>query len=280
MGMRWEPLEAFAGIDRLYGAGSVAALQSAVVYVVGIGGVGSWVVESLCRSGVGEIRMADLDDVCVSNINRQIHATEETVGQSKIEAMAARCRAISPTIRLRLDHSFVTEHTQAALISEGIDCLIDCGDNQMAKAALIAHAKRLKIPVLTVGAAGGRIDPSRIQVRDLAKTDGDALLAAVRQTLRNRFGFSRDPKSRFGVYAVYSDEQTRYQQADGGIGQAKPRGGQRLDCAGRLGAVTHVTASFAFAASARALEMILTRKARTSKPASDSTSQIQDADRG
>jgi tRNA threonylcarbamoyladenosine dehydratase len=269
MGMHSQTPDAFAGIDRLYGAGTVATLQGACVYVVGVGGVGSWVVESLARSGIGEIRMADLDDICTSNINRQIHALENTVGQSKIEVMAARCRAIAPSIRLRLDHAFITEKTQDQFITSEIDCLIDCGDNQMAKAALIAHAKRLKIPVLTLGAAGGRIDPSRIQVRDLAKTDGDALLAAVRQTLRNRFGFSRDPKSRFGVYAVYSDEQTRYQQPDGGIGQEKPRGAQRLDCAGSLGAVTHVTASFAFAATARALEMILSRKSRESTQASD-----------
>jgi tRNA threonylcarbamoyladenosine dehydratase len=268
-GMHSQTPDAFAGIDRLYGAGTVATLQSACVYVVGVGGVGSWVVESLVRSGVGEIRMADLDDLCTSNINRQIHALSDTVGQSKIEVMAARCRAISPSIRLRLDHTFITEKTQADFITADIDCLIDCGDNQMAKAALIAYAKRLKIPVMTVGAAGGRVDPSRIQVRDLAKTDGDALLAAVRQTLKNRFGFSRDTKARFGVQAVYSDEQTRYQQADGAIGQAKPRGAQRLDCAGSLGAVTHVTASFAFAATARALEIILTRKSRASTPANN-----------
>ena len=267
--MHSQTADAFAGIDRLYGAGSVATLQRACVYVVGVGGVGSWVVESLARSGVGEIRMADLDDICTSNINRQIHALDTTVGQSKIAVMAARCKQISPTIRVRLDHSFITEKTQTQFITPDIDCLIDCGDNQMAKAALIAHARRLKIPVITLGAAGGRIDPSRIQVRDLAKTDGDALLAAVRQTLRNRFGFSRDAKSRFGVYAVYSDEQTRYQQADGGVGQEKPRGAQRLDCAGSLGAVTHVTASFAFAASARALQMILSRKSQVLMQASD-----------
>ena len=111
---------------------------------------------------------------------------------------------------------------------------------------------------MTLGAAGGRTDPGKVKIRDLAKTDGDALLAAVRQTLRNRYGFSRTPGERFSVNAVYSDEQTRYLQANGSVGQQKPRAGvNRLDCAGSLGAVTHVTAVFAFHATAKAIEMLL-----------------------
>ena len=129
----------------------------------------------------------------------------------------------------------------------------------MAKAALISHCPRTKVPVITIGAAGGRIDPNKVQVRDLAKTDGDALLASVRQTLRNRYGFSRRPRKRFSVSAVYSDEQTRYLQADGSIGQHRPSvAANRLDCAGSLGAATHVTAVFAFQATAKAIEMLLT----------------------
>lgn len=128
----------------------------------------------------------------------------------------------------------------------------------MAKAALISHCKRMKVPVITTGAAGGRIDPSKVQVRDLAKTDGDALLASVRQTLRNRYGFSRTPGKRFSVSAVYSDEQTRYLQADGSVGQQKPAAGaNRLDCVGSLGAATHVTAVFAFHATAKAIDILL-----------------------
>jgi tRNA A37 threonylcarbamoyladenosine dehydratase len=136
--------------------------------------------------------------------------------------------------------------------------VIDCGDNQMAKSALIAHCRRIQIPVITIGAAGGRIDPSKVRIRDLAKTEGDALLASVRQTLRNHYGFSRTPTKRFLVSAVYSDEQTRYRQADGSIGQQKPRSGaSRLDCAGSLGAATHITAVFAFHATAKAIERLL-----------------------
>ncbi len=267
--MHCPPPDAFAGIERLYGQGAVSTLQRASVYVVGIGGVGSWVVEALARSGVGEIRMADLDDICTSNTNRQIHTLTDTVGRPKVEVMAERVRAISPATRVVADTLFVTEKTQAEVITDALDLVIDCGDNQMAKASLIAHARRLKIPVITLGAAGGRIDVSKIKVRDLAKTDGDALLAAVRQTLRNRYGFSRDPKRRFSVTAVYSDEQTRYQQADGSMGQQKPGQTGGLDCAGSLGAATHVTASFAFAAVGKALDVLLTRIPQASTTANN-----------
>lgn len=250
--------EAFSGIDRLYGGTAYQSLSQRRVYVVGIGGVGSWVVEGLARSGIGEIRMADLDDLCITNTNRQVHALISTIGQSKIEVMAARCLEINPSIAVRCDHAFVTDKTVGDLIESDLDLVIDCGDNQMAKAALIAHCRRLKIPVMTLGAAGGRTDPGKVKIRDLAKTDGDALLAAVRQTLRNRYGFSRAPGERFSVNAVYSDEQTRYLQANGSVGQQKPRAGvNRLDCAGSLGAVTHVTAVFAFHATAKAIEMLL-----------------------
>lgn len=252
--------EAFSGIDRLYGGNAYQKLSRRRVYVVGIGGVGSWVVEGLARSGIGEIRMADLDDVCITNTNRQVHALISTIGQSKVEVMAARCLEINPGIAIRCDQAFVSGKTVEDRIEGDLDLVIDCGDNQMAKAALIAHCRRLKIPVITLGAAGGRIDPSKVKVRDLAKTDGDALLAAVRQTLRNRHGFSRTSGKRFSVNAVYSDEQTRYLQVNGSVGQQKPsEGANRLDCAGSLGAVTHVTAVFAFHATAKAIEMLLTR---------------------
>jgi tRNA A37 threonylcarbamoyladenosine dehydratase len=256
--MSRKPPDAFAGIDRLYGDGAYARLNESCVYVVGIGGVGSWVVESLARSGVGEIRMADLDDICVTNTNRQVHTLSKTIGCSKIAVMAERCRQISENIRIRMDHVFITEKTLDAYVDSALSVIIDCGDSQSAKASLIAHAKRINVPIITVGAAGGRIDPANIKVRDLSKTNGDALLAAVRQTLRNRHGFSRTLGKRFSVTAIYSDEQTRYFQPDGTIGQKKPSaGGNRLDCAGSLGAVTHVTASFAFHASAKAIDLML-----------------------
>ncbi len=255
--------DSFRGIDRLYGDHAYQTLSKKRIYVVGIGGVGSWVVESLARSGVGEIKLADLDDICVTNTNRQIHALSSTIGQSKIAVMADRCRSINPAITVHCDHAFVTDKTVNSLIDSDLDLVIDCGDNQIAKASLIAHCKCIKVPVITIGAAGGRIDPGKVQVRDLAKTDGDALLASVRQTLRNRYGFSRTRGKRFSVSAVYSDEQTRYLQADGSVGQQKPvSGANRLDCTGSLGAATHVTAVFAFHATAKAIDILLNSQPR------------------
>ena len=260
MGMSNETHEAFQGIERLYGEGTISCLSQKSAYVVGIGGVGSWVVESLARTGIGEIRMADLDDICVSNINRQVHALSSTVGRSKIDVMEQRCLEINPRMSVRTDHQFITEKTVELVIKNDLDLVIDCGDNQMAKSALIASCRRLKIPIITIGAAGGRVDPAKVLTCDLSKTNGDALLASVKQTLRNRYGFPRNPKRRFLVNAVYSTEQTRYQQADGFIGQQKPRAGNgRLDCSGSLGAVTHVTAVFAFHATAKAIDILLTQ---------------------
>lgn len=259
--------EAFAGIDRLYGVGSVATLQRASVLVVGIGGVGSWVAEGLARSGIGRLALADLDDLCVSNTNRQIHALTGQYGRPKVTVMAERIHAIAPATEVLPLHTFVTDKTVDSVLAHGFDLVIDCGDHQMAKAALIAAARQRRCAVITVGAAGGRIDPTRIQTCDLAKTDGDALLAAVRQTLRNRFGFPRSAGRRFLVTAVFSDEQTRYQQRDGSIGQSRPsRGAQRLDCAGAMGAATHVTGSFAWQAVGHALKVLLAKPPKSDLP--------------
>ncbi len=257
--------DTFLGIDRLYGAGTYHTLARRSVYIIGIGGVGSWVVESLSRTGVGQLFLADGDDVCVTNTNRQIHALANTIGRPKIDIMADRCRLISESIDIKTNHTFITAKNVNEHINAGVDLVIDCGDSQMAKAAVIARARRLRIPVITIGAAGGRVDPSRVKIRDLAKTYGDPLLASVRQTLRNRYGFSRTEGKRFSVSAVFSDEQVRYFQEDGFIGTEKPReGNANFNCVSALGAVTHLTASFAFHASARAIDLLLNLKPRVS----------------
>ena len=260
--------DAFAGIDRLYGLGAFATLTEKHVLVVGIGGVGSWVVEALARSGIGHLSLADLDDICVTNTNRQVHTVDATIGEPKIDAMAARAWAIRSDLKITPIAAFITEKNVTEWVGTQLDYVIDCGDHQLSKAALIAHCRRLRVPVLTVGAAGGRIDASKVQTRDLAKTDGDALLASVRQTLRNRFGFSRTPQKRFSVPAVFSDEQTRYLQSDGSVGQQKPGGANRLDCAGSLGAATHVTATFALHATGRVIDDLLNPRSPASNSAS------------
>ncbi|SDJ59504.1 tRNA cyclic N6-threonylcarbamoyladenosine(37) synthase TcdA [Pseudomonas indica] len=256
----------FGGIARLYGREGLERLAAAHVAVVGIGGVGSWAAEALARSGVGEISLFDLDDVCVTNTNRQIHALEGAVGKPKVEVMAERIRAINPACAVHAVADFVTRETMAEYITEQLDCVIDCIDSVPAKAALIAWCKRRKIQIITTGGAGGQIDPTQIQVADLNKTFNDPLAARVRSTLRRDYGFSRTPGRHYSVPCVFSSEQLRYPKPDGGVCQQKSFVGEgvKLDCAGGFGAAMMVTASFGLVAAARAVDKLV---AGTRRPA-------------
>lgn len=254
----------FGGIRRLYGRRATERFRCAHVVVVGVGGVGSWTVEALARSGIGRLTLIDLDDVCVSNVNRQLHALDGTIGRPKVEVLAERCRAIQPGIEVVADTAFVTPANLARRIPDDADCVVDAIDSVAAKAALIAWCKRRKLPVVVTGAAGGQTDPTRIRVADLTRTEHDPLLAKVRARLRRDFGFSRNPRRRFSVECVYSDEQLVYPGSDGEVCFQKPADGDatRLDCASGFGAATFVTGSFGFTAAARVLAR-LAKAART-----------------
>ncbi|MFG6157773.1 tRNA cyclic N6-threonylcarbamoyladenosine(37) synthase TcdA [Halomonas sp. 1390] len=245
----------FGGIRRLYGRRAAERFRTAHVVVVGVGGVGSWTVEALARSGIGKLTLIDLDDVCVSNVNRQLHALDGTIGRPKVEVLAERCRAIQPGIEVVADAAFVTPANLAQRIPKDADQLVDAIDSVVAKAALIAWCKRRKLPIVVTGAAGGQTDPTRIRVADLTRTEHDPLLAKVRARLRRDFGFSRNPKRRFSVECVYSDEQLVYPSSDGEVCLQKPGDGEatRLDCASGFGAATFVTGSFGFTAASRVL---------------------------
>ena len=251
--------ERFRGIDRLYGVGSVARLGEAHIGVIGIGGVGSWVVEALARSGIGKLTLIDADEVCVSNTNRQLHALDGQFGKAKVAVMAERARAIHPGIDIDAIEQFLTPSNISTLLDRGYSLVIDCCDAFRTKVETIAWCRRRKLPLITCGSAGGRTDPTLIAVRDLAKTEHDAMLALVRKKLREEFNFPRGPKRYFGVQAVYSRENVRYPQADGSVCGLRPEQGEtlKLDCGGGLGAATHVTAAFAFAAVSRALAKLL-----------------------
>jgi tRNA A37 threonylcarbamoyladenosine dehydratase len=251
--------ERFRGIDRLYGVGSVARLARTHVCVIGIGGVGSWAVEALARSGVGRLTLIDADDVCVSNTNRQLHALDGEFGKAKVAVMAARARAIHPGIAVDAIARFLTPSNLPELLDRGYDLVIDACDAFRVKVETIAWCRRRKRPLITIGSAGGRTDPTLVSVRDLSRTEHDAMLALVRKKLREEFNFPRGPKRYFGVQAVYSRENVRYPQADGSVCGTRPAGGDtlKLDCGGGLGAATHVTATFAFAAVSRALAKLL-----------------------
>lgn len=253
----------FGGTERLYGQEAVELYRNAHIAVIGIGGVGSWAAEALARSAVGEVTLIDLDDVCITNTNRQIHALSSTVGQSKVAVMAARMRDINPDCLVHEEESFVSQDNVRDLLDDRFDYVIDAIDSVGVKAAIIAHCKRNKIPVITVGGAGGQIDPTRIGIADLSRTEHDPLAAKLRNLLRRHFGFSKSGR-RFAVDCVYSTEQLRYPQPDGSVCQQKTlhEGQTRLDCSGGFGASTCVTATFGFVAVSRVLQKLYERHQR------------------
>lgn len=250
----------FGGIGRLYGQQALSQFARSHVVVIGIGGVGTWAAEALARSGIGQISLMDLDDICVTNTNRQIHALSSTIGASKVAVMAQRIREINPECQVNEIEDFITidnlaEYLPGANAGGNIDYVIDCIDAVKQKAALIAWCKRQKINIVTVGGAGGQMDPTQIQLTDLAKTYQDPLLAKVRNILRREYHFSKNVQRRFAVDAVFSSEQLVYPKADGSVCSTKASadGSMRMDCASGFGAVTMVTGTFGFVAASRVL---------------------------
>ncbi len=252
----------FGGTRRLYGMSEVEILRASHVCVIGIGGVGSWAAEALARSGIGEITLIDMDDVCVTNINRQIHAMTGTVGQSKIEMMAERIHLINPDCVVHLIDDFITPENTAEYLDGRYDYILDAIDSMKPKAALLAHCKRNKYKVITTGGAGGQIDPTQIQVTDLTKTIQDPLAKKLRDTLRRHHNFPKNPKRKFGIDCVFSTEHLKYPQADGSVCamKATAEGEKRMDCSGGFGAATMVTATFGFVAVSRIIAKLTMKK--------------------
>jgi len=235
----------FAGVKRLYGVDAWQRFQNSHVCVVGIGGVGSWAAEALARSAIGRITLIDLDMVAESNVNRQIQALGDAFGQAKTDAMAQRILAINPTCRVDCVEDFVAQDNLDQMLDKGFDYVIDAIDQVRIKAAMIAWCAARQVPLITAGGAGGQIDPTRIEIADLARTIQDPLLSKVRSLLRKEYGFSRDPKKRFGVPAVFSSEPLRYPDSASCDEAATLTG---LSCAG-YGSSVCVTASFGLSAA-------------------------------
>lgn len=233
------------------------------ICVVGIGGVGSWAAEALARTGIGAITLIDMDDVCVTNTNRQIHALRDNVGLAKAEVMAERIRQINPECRVTVVDDFVTPDNVAQYMSVGYSYVIDAIDSVRPKAALIAYCRRNKIPLVTTGGAGGQIDPTQIQVTDLAKTIQDPLAAKLRERLKSDFGVVKNSKGKLGVDCVFSTEALVYPQSDGTVCamKATAEGPKRMDCASGFGAATMVTATFGFVAVSHALKKMMAKAA-------------------
>lgn len=251
----------FGGIARLYGNAALERFLCAKVAVIGVGGVGSWAVESLTRSGVGDLTLVDLDEICVTNVNRQLHAMDGQIGRQKTDAMAERARAIHPDAKIRIVHRFFNDASAGEILDAGFDAVIDAIDHTRHKALLLAECRRRGIFSITCGAAGGRRDPTRIRVTDLAFSGKDPLLHQLRRCLRQDFGFPKTPLGSkpvaLGIDAVFSDEIPYFSQCDGSVSTERPdSGGQRLGCTSGLGSVTHVTAAFGMIAAGRILEKL------------------------
>lgn len=254
----------FGGIKRLYGTKALTTFQKSHVCIIGIGGVGSWVAEALARSGIGKLTLIDMDDLCVTNTNRQVHALNADIGKQKIEIMATRCKEINPEIEIVCIDDFIDKQNCFNYLSDDMDYIFDAIDSIYAKVALIAHCKRNKYPILTCGGAGGQLDPTQIQVIDLARTIQDPLAAKVRSELRRHFNFAKNPKRKFRVDCVFSTEQLTYPDMQGEVCKEKADtdGNMKMDCSSGFGASTMVTASFAFVGVSFMLKKMLKNKER------------------
>jgi len=248
----------FAGIQRLYGDAGYALITNMHVCVIGVGGVGSWAVEALARSGVGQITLIDYDEVALSNVNRQLHTLTSTLDQKKTTVMAERIKQINPDCQINIIDDFINMENLQDYLERGYDYVIDAIDSIKFKAAIIYHCKRNKIPLVTTGGAGGLTDPTMIKVADLAKTYNDALAAKVRSKLRESYHYTRNTKRSFGIECVFSSQQPVYPKEDGSVSHEKPGvHGVSLDCRFGYGAITFVTATFGFVAASRVIEKLL-----------------------
>lgn len=253
-------LDRFAGIGRLLGRTALERVAAARVVVIGLGGVGSWTVEALARSGVGALTLIDLDDVCVTNTNRQLPALTEEIGRPKGEVLAERVRGINPQCRVQVVPEFLTAANAARLLAGPFDAAVDAIDTMGNKSLLIATAKGYGVPVVTTGSAGGKRDATRIQVGDLSDAFSDELLRQVRKKLRADYGFAKGLTRGLvplGVRCVWSAEQRVYPRADGTCALEPPEGAAtRMDCAGGFGAATWVTGTFGFLAAQEAIGLV------------------------
>lgn len=239
----------FGGMERLYGVTGAARIREAHVVVVGVGGVGSWAVEALARSGVGHLTLIDLDHIAESNINRQVHANSATLGQAKVEAMRERIALIHPACRVTCVEEFVEPGNWPQLLVEGADAVIDACDQVHAKTALAAWARKQKVGFISVGAAGGKRLAHKVDIEDVAQVTHDPLLAQVRYRLRKHHGAPKEGK-KIGVPCVFSREAVSPPDASCAMD-----GDGSLNCHG-YGSVVSVTATFGLCAAGWVFEFL------------------------
>jgi tRNA A37 threonylcarbamoyladenosine dehydratase len=252
----------FGGIARLYGDLALARYRTAHVCVIGVGGVGSWIVEALARSAIGRLTLIDLDNVAESNINRQLQALTDTVGMAKVTALRQRIAQINPYCQVTEIEDFVTPDNLDEMIgAHDYDYVIDAMDNTRAKTALVHYCRTRKIPLILIGSAGGQTDPTKIEVRDLARTEQEPLLKKVRRRLRTEYHYPPNGKNKLGVDAVFSMEPLKFPEVDDACEvdldavQAPKQGLTGINCAG-FGSAMVVTATFGMIAAGHVLKKL------------------------
>ncbi|OTG94249.1 ThiF family adenylyltransferase [Acinetobacter sp. ANC 3832] len=236
----------FAGVAKIYGDDTFAHYEKSHVMIIGIGGVGSWAVEALARTGIAELTLVDMDSIAASNINRQLPAITSTLGYEKIEVMAERCRQINSRIKINLIDDYLTPENVKDILANMPDVVLDCIDDVKAKLALMLHCRFNKIPLIVSGGAGGKLDPLKIRVADLSKTEQDPMLAKLRTQLRG-LGICKKAKEKFGITCVYS--------IDNPFSSADVCANAGLRCGG-YGSAVVVTSSFAMIAVAEVLKKL------------------------
>lgn len=258
-------------------------LSSATVAIIGLGGVGSWAAESLCRSGVGNLILIDLDDICISNTNRQLHATASTVGQMKLDVMKDRLLDINPQCNVTLIHDFITVENadtiiQSMLLPNAISAVIDAIDGMYEKTALLLACVKYSIPIVTCGGAAGRMDPTQIVVDDITRVQEDRLLFKCRKLLRQKYGFPKVPMPTRGkkervrkwrITAVYSMEVQQKPPSQPALLAVNGKKDEEVDtvssssfrtCDGALGTACFVTCTYGMVAASQVVEMIALNK--------------------
>ncbi len=243
----------FNGISSLYSPHRLNALKNSHVLIIGLGGVGSWAVEALGRSGVGELTLVDLDDICVTNTNRQIHAHEGNYGRLKVDALTNRLKSINPDIKVNSIQSYYSKKNSSEILEAvKYDFVIDAIDSVNEKCELINACYKLKLPLVICGGAGGKSDPTKIKIADLSKTKNDLLLRHVRKKLKREYKFPLG-WTRAKVKAIYSEELAIANTV------CSTETSVKLDCEGSLGSITHMTGTYGFYAAYVAITDILAR---------------------
>ena len=262
----------FGGIARLYGAPALARYRAAHVCVIGVGGVGSWIVEALARSAVGRLTLIDLDNVAESNINRQIQALTDTVGMAKVTALRQRIAQINPYCQVTEIEDFVTPDNLDEMIGgHDYDYVIDAMDSARAKTALVHYCRTRGIRLVMIGSAGGQTDPTKIEVRDLARTEQEPLLKKVRRRLRSQFNYPPNGKNKLGVDAVFSMEPLKFPETgdvceiDQDDAPPVKAGLTGINCAG-FGSAMVVTATFGMVAAGHVLRKLAEEAAPDTAP--------------